>query len=163
MIEPITPIDIPRILLQQVYEIARQEYPNECCGWLAGDRGGSVASVVRSCVNTQATGGHPTKSDRTAETAYVMTGADLLALDQSLDSDRPALVIYHSHPNGQAYFSSTDREVARDPFGGNGPAYPVQQLVIGVLSERVVEAALFAWSETDNDFVEIDRYDGDTQ
>ena len=55
----------------------------------------------------------------------------------------PAKVIFHSHPNGRAYFSPTDREVATSPWG-DGPAYPVQQLVVGITETRVEEAAPFA-------------------
>jgi hypothetical protein len=36
----------------------------------------------------------------------------------------------------------------------------VQQLVVGIDERRVIEAALFAWSEADNNFVEIARYAG---
>ena len=68
-------------------------------------------------------------------------------------------VTEHSHPNGQAYLSPTDREVATSPWG-DGPAYPVQQLVIGVDAERVVEAALFTWSDDEGGFVEVGRYEG---
>ncbi|MCH8185921.1 MAG: hypothetical protein IH862_07465, partial [Chloroflexi bacterium] len=53
----------------------------------------------------------------------------------------------------------TDREVATSPWG-DGPAYPVQQLVIGVDGEKVTEAALFAWSDDEGGFVEIARYEG---
>ena len=76
-----------------------------------------------------------------------------------MDTDLPALAIYHSHPNGQAYFSHTDRTVATSPWGGE-PAYPVQQLVVGIDGERVVEAALFAWSDEENGFVEIAKFQG---
>ena len=68
-------------------------------------------------------------------------------------------MIYHSHPNGQAYFSPTDRQVAASPWG-DGPAYPVQQLVVGIDENRVVEAALFTWSDSHGGFVEIARYEG---
>ena len=82
-----------------------------------------------------------------------------MELNQSLDTEHPALIIYHSHPNGQAYLSDTDREVATSPWG-DGPAYPVQQLVVGIDDSRVVESALFAWSDAENSFVEIARYPG---
>jgi hypothetical protein len=55
--------------------------------------------------------------------------------------------------------SSCRSEVARSPWG-DGPAYPVQQLVVGLDGERVVEAALFAWSDDAGDFVEIARLPG---
>ena len=155
----IQPVAIPAALLAAVYAEARRSYPAECCGWLAGPREGNEASEIRRCVNAQDAGNHPTAADRTAETAYVFSGEDLLALNRSLDGERPALVIYHSHPNGRAYFSPTDRQVAASPWG-DGPAYPVQQLVVGIDGQRVVESALFAWSDAEGGFVEIARHQG---
>ncbi len=155
----IPPVEISPSLLQEIYREARRSFPEECCGWLAGPRPENAAADIHPCVNDQAAGNHPTVADRTAERAYVFSAPDLLELNRSLDSDRPPLVIYHSHPNGQAYFSPTDRQVAASPWG-DGPAYPVQQLVVGIDGERVVESALFAWSDAAGDFVEIARYAG---
>ena len=155
----VLPVAINRALLEKVYLEARNSFPEECCGWLAGPRDESAATDIHPCVNDQNTGNHPTVADRTAERAYVFSARDLLELNRTLDDERPPLVIYHSHPNGQAYFSPTDRQVAASPWG-DGPAYPVQQLVVGIDQERVVEAALFAWSDDESGFVEIARYQG---
>jgi proteasome lid subunit RPN8/RPN11 len=156
---PLAPIQVSPALLEQVYREARRSFPYECCGWLAGPREGPAVDTLRPCVNAQESGGHPTAAQRGAESAYVLSGPDLLALNRSLESPQPARIIYHSHPNGRAYFSPTDRQVARSPWG-EGPAYPVQQLVVGIDAQRVVEAALFAWSDVAGDFVEIARYQG---
>lgn len=153
------PLEIPQAILEEVYREARKAFPSECCGWLSGPRDGSGVVAVRSCENAQASGTHPTAADRTAETAYVLTGNDLLELNNSLETDAPARIIYHSHPNGGAYLSATDREVATSPWG-DGPAYPVQQLVVGVDAQRVVAAVLFDWSDEESGFVEIARFDG---
>lgn len=150
---------IPQESLVDIYRHARAEYPYECCGWIAGDRDGEGVSDIRPCVNMQAQGNHPTAPGRTAETAYVFGQEDLLDLARSFDSDKPAKIIYHSHPNGRAYLSETDRSVARSPWG-DGPAYPVQQLVIGLDERRVVEAALFEWSNDAKEFVEVTRFEG---
>ena len=155
----IQPVGIGRDLLEEVFREARQGFPAECCGWLAGQRDGNLANRIRPCVNDQDSGNHPTVADRTAERAYVFSAQDLLELNRTLDDDQPPLVIYHSHPNGQAYFSPTDRQVAASPWG-DGPAYPVQQLVVGIDEDRVVEAALFAWSDEEGGFVELERYPG---
>ena len=155
----IDPVKIPEHILGAVYLEARKGFPSECCGWLTGDKNGSSAISLRRCANDQSSGNHPTKPDRSAETAYVFSSEDVMALNTSLDSEHPALIIYHSHPNGQAYLSDTDREVATSPWG-DGPAYPVQQLVVGIDDSRVVESALFTWSEVENAFVEIARYPG---
>lgn len=159
MAESITPLEIPGEVLTQIYRESRRSFPAECCGWLSGPADGAAATTLRRCENAQAEGGHPTKAARSAEAAYVIAGNDLLELNRSLDSDTPALVIYHSHPNGKAYFSPTDREMATSPWG-DGPAYPVQQLVVGITEDRVVEAALFAWSEDESGFIEIAKYPG---
>jgi len=153
------PIEIPRGVLEEVYREARNAFPAECCGWLSGAGDSAAVSSVRSCVNAQASGAHPTEPNRTAETAYVLSADDLLSLNYSFDTDTPALVIYHSHTNGRAYFSATDQKVATSPWG-DGPAYSVQQLVVGLDDHRVVEAALLAWSDEANSFVEIARYEG---
>lgn len=148
---------IPEESIVDIYRQARAEYPYECCGWIAGD--GEGVSDVRPCVNMQAQGNHPTAPGRTPETAYVFGQEDLLDLARSFDSDKPARIIYHSHPNGRAYLSEVDRSVARSPWG-DGPAYPVQQLVIGLDERRVVEAALFEWSDDAKEFVEVKRFAG---
>jgi proteasome lid subunit RPN8/RPN11 len=153
------PLKIPRHILEEIYREARHTFPAECCGWLAGPKGGSAVTTVRRCVNAHESGNHPTAPDRSAETAYVFTGEDLIALNRSFDTNDPALAIYHSHPNGRAYLSPTDRTVATSPWG-DGPAYPVQQLVVGIDARQVVEAALFAWSDEDKEFVEIAKYQG---
>lgn len=154
-----SPVEIPREVLEEVYREARRAFPAECCGWLTGARGRERADELRPARNEQAQGEHPTAAERGAETAYVIAGEDLLALSRSLDGERPALVLYHSHPNGRAYFSETDRSVATSPWG-DGPAYPVQQLVVGIDPHRVTEAALFAWSDGEGGFVEIARFEG---
>lgn len=153
------PLNIPTDLLKSVYREARAAFPSECCGWLTGPSDGDTVDAIRPAANAQDTGAHPTVSERTAESAYVFNSADLLALNGSLDTDTPARIIYHSHPNGQAYLSDTDRTVATSPWG-DGPAYPVQQLVVGIDARRVVEAALFAWDDTAGGFVELARFGG---
>ena len=102
---------------------------------------------------------HPTAPGRPAETAYVFGAKDLMELNRTLDGGTPSKIIYHSHPNERSYLSEIDRGVATSPWG-DGPAYPVQQLVVGLDSVRVVEATLFAWSDDDEGFVEVARFDG---
>lgn len=156
MPETPSPVTIPRSLLDAVYREARKSYPYEACGWLTGSVAGNRADAIRTCVNAKTLGIHSAVADRGAETAYEFTAKDAIELDRSFDTDTPAVVIYHSHPNGRAYFSKTDRQFARSMWG-DGPAYPVQQLVVGIEATRVVEAALFAWSWEANDFIEISR------
>lgn len=153
------PLDIPAPVMAAVFHEARKAFPAECCGWLTGPAGGSAVTAIRPCANAQDAGEHPTAAERTAETAYVIAGDDLLAFNRGFRDPEPPRIIYHSHPNGRAYFSDTDRQVATSPWG-DGPAYDVQQLVVGIDGERVTEAALFAWSDDEGGFVEIARVPG---
>jgi proteasome lid subunit RPN8/RPN11 len=143
---------IPPEVLAEVYRHAREAFPAECCGWIAGPKDGDRAVRARRCHNAYQPDAHPTAPDRTAETAYVIAGDELLELHRELDGAHPPRVIYHSHPNGRAYLSETDRKVATDPWG-EGPMIPAQQLVVGIDAQRVVEAKLFAWDEAARGFV----------
>ncbi len=146
-----TPLAIPLALRAEVYAHARAEFPLECCGYLVGPRdGGAVTRAVR-CRNAQPDGEHPVTPGRGADTGFVISGRELFAFARTLETDEPARVLYHSHPNGRAYFSAVDRAVARDG------AYPVQHLVIG-LDPDVREAAQFAWDPELGDFVELVRW-----
>lgn len=160
MSDAAAPLSISREILLMVYAHAREAFPSECCGWLAGPRGGDAVTTVRPCHNAQSQGTHPTAAMRGEETAYVFTSKELFTFNEGIGSDQPPLVIYHSHPNGRAYFSKVDIENAMDPSGG-GKNYPVQQLVVGIDAERVVEAKLFDWSDAAGTFVEIARFDGE--
>ena len=153
------PINVPDSTLEEIFRHARESFPDECCGWLTGEKDSNTAGGVRRAVNAFEPAFHPTVRDRTAERAFAISNGDLLELSRSLDDDVRPRIIYHSHPNGRAYFSPTDRASARDPWG-DGPAYPVQQIVIGIDRERVVEARQFGWSDEADDFVEIAEYDG---
>ncbi len=154
------PIIIPRALLHEVFRHARDVFPAECCGWLAGPRGGHDVATIRPCRNAQETAQNVSAAAdaRTAETAYVIAGDDLRELSRAHDrSETPPRILYHSHPNGRAYFSDTD-QLAAAPLGE--PSYEVQHLVVGIDAGRVTEAALFDWSESEERYVEIARFEG---
>ena len=117
-------------LLAAAARHARACFPAECCGYLTDD-------AIVPCRNAQADGEHPTHPERGPETGFVIAGAELLAFARTFDGPRPARVVYHSHPNGRAYFSEVDRDSARSS------GYPVRHLVIGVTAAGATEAALF--------------------
>ena len=124
----------------EVCEHARAAFPLECCGYLVGPRDGEPDAIVR-CTNAAA-----------SATAYAIDGAELVAFVRTLDTPRPARVLYHSHTNGRAYLSARDLAIAATDAG---PIYPVDQLVVGITATAVVELARYAW---DGDrFAEIAR------
>lgn len=146
-------VTIAADLLPQIYAQARAAFPAECCGYLRGPARSDAVDEVVACHNA-----HEPSSiipDRSQDTAFAIDGRELLAFVRSLDTDRPAKVIYHSHTNGRAYFSDVDRRASAEP---SGPYYPVQHLVVGVTADRVAEAAVFGWDTASRDFVELARW-----
>jgi len=150
----IAAIEIPPVIRAAIYAHAREAFPSECCGYLAGPCDGSSVDAVVVCDNAQDAGEHPTVPERGADAGFVITGRQLFDFARAFHTDRPPRVVYHSHPNGRAYFSAVDREVAAP----DGPAYPVQHVVIGLDAVAVIEAAQFAWSDEAHDFIEVARW-----
>lgn len=147
-----TPIAIPDEVRARIYAHALAMFPDECCGYLTGPRDGETVDTAVACRNAQADGEHPIAPGRGADTGFVIAGAELLRFARSFETTRPPRIVYHSHGNGRAYLSDVDRRIAA------GPAYPVQQLVIGVAGGAVTEVAQFAWSEPAGDHIEIARW-----
>ncbi|MDR3701439.1 MAG: M67 family metallopeptidase [Candidatus Sulfopaludibacter sp.] len=81
---------------------ARETYPNECCGAMLGSTDGEQKMVRVSMRLENAFEG--------AQAArYELRPEDLLAADKAAREHRMDLIgIYHSHPDCDAYFSSTD-------------------------------------------------------
>lgn len=149
-------VAVPDALRANVERRACAAFPDECCGYLVGPAMGTSVDEVVACRNAQGDGLHPTAPQRSAETGFVIAGDELFAFARSFDSARPARIVYHSHPNGRAYFSALDREVARQS------GYPVQHLVVGVslrgVAPAVTEIAQFALDADADDFIEVFRW-----
>jgi len=81
---------------------ARQMYPNECCGAMLGrlDDGSKIVHVAMPLENAFA-GAQAAR--------YELRPEDLLAADRAARERSLDLIgIYHSHPDCDAYFSTTD-------------------------------------------------------
>ncbi len=148
-------VAIPPALLARIYELARAAFPAECCGYLTGADAVDTLVPCRNALEDGSIDAGQLLPDRGADRGFVIAGRELFELARSFDTDRPARIVYHSHTNGRAYFSDTDRAMA---LGGDRPAYPVQHLVVALTADGVTEAAQFAWSDDARDFVEIGRW-----
>ncbi len=81
---------------------ARRTYPNECCGAMLGTIDGDAKSVTEAIALENAYEGE--QAER-----YELRPEDLLAADKAARSRGMDLIgIYHSHPDCDAYFSTTD-------------------------------------------------------
>jgi proteasome lid subunit RPN8/RPN11 len=156
---------IPPQVLADIYAHARTTYPEECCGFLLGPHGSPAIDEVRRCVNEQNRyhALDPQRFPRTARTAYYLGGKDLRVLLESLSSQRPVKIIYHSHPDVGAYFSAEDTRAAlgREPDATATPQYPVDHIVIDAQADHVAGAKLFRWDPPQRAFMQVTAYAGE--
>ena len=144
---------VGRSQLEAIYRQARAEFPNECCGFLIGR--GEHAQLVQ-CENWQDRyhAVDPETFPRTAQSAYMFGARDARRLAESLDSDRPATIIYHSHPRVGAYFSAEDTRAAISA------GWPVDYLVVDCQEHEIREALLFRKRPDADEYVQIARFPG---
>ncbi len=137
--------------LLAIYRQARAEFPKECCGYLLGV---APAAELVQCQNRQDQlhALDPEAHPRTAENGYNIGGKQLLTLVRSFESDRPATIIYHSHPRVGAYFSEEDTRAAI------AAGLAVDYLVVDVQDTVIREAKLFR--RNGDRYLEIARFDG---
>ena len=84
-------------------EHARDEAPNECCGYIQASDG-VVERIVRS------------ENGRRSPYGYELDPRSLLAANE-LDDEGYEVAIYHSHPRSPAEPSQTDINLAHYPHG----------------------------------------------
>lgn len=102
---------LPRQLYTEMVEQARAEFPNECCGLLAGvfeERDGTRVGLVRRRL--------PLVNDRSSPTRYNAEPRGLFAAHRTIGAaGLELLAIYHSHPTSAPIPSRTDLELNNHP------------------------------------------------
>lgn len=140
---------IPPRLMAELYHEARGAYPHKCCGWLSGPAMGTEVTVLRPCPSV------PFGAVRN----WLIDGAELLEFNRGFRSSSPPRITYHS-THQHAELSTVDQQNLVSQWG-NSPAYDVQHLVIGIEPKGVTEAKLFAWSDVEQEYVEVARLPGE--
>ena len=93
-------LEIPEELLKRIIEHARQEYPLESCGILAGTNG-------------RITKTYPMANKEKSSSCYLMEPEEQLRVFQEIEKEGLELTaIYHSHPHTAAYPSQRDVDYA---------------------------------------------------
>jgi proteasome lid subunit RPN8/RPN11 len=142
----------------QIIAQAEREFPYECCGFIIGSaQDDSRVEEVRPITNIQ-NAKHledPAAFPRDARTAFLMDPREHLAVMREVDDRKLALrIVYHSHPDHDAYFSQTDRRQACS-FDPAEPDYPdTAYVVISIMAGRFRRAAAFVWDAARRDFIE---------
>lgn len=145
---------IKRASLASIIVQAEREFPNECCGFIIG---GNATEEVRPITNIQNRkhAEDPAAFPRDARTAFLMEPREHLAVLREVDDRKLTLrIVYHSHPDHDAYFSATDRAQACS-FDPDEPDYPdTAYLVMSIRAGKFVRAAAFIWDAAGKDFTE---------
>ena len=135
---------IPRAVLEQVEAHARECYPSESCGFLAGPAAdaGHVDEAIRE--TNEADKYHrldPERFPRTSTTYFKINELRAArAFEGGEKAGRPIKVIYHSHCDAGAYFSAEDSAT----FASNGQLmWPCAFLVVSVQKGDVVDRKLW--------------------
>jgi proteasome lid subunit RPN8/RPN11 len=98
--------------------LCERTYPNEACGWIASP------DIVRP-----ATAG--------SRDSFAFSDEDLLALVDALRGATPPVMLFHSHPDGDASLSIADHRALA--------LHPLPHLVIAVAGGRAHSATLYTW------------------
>lgn len=141
--------------LKEIFAHAEEAYPEEACGIVIGKPDDQDTHAVRRCGNlaNQFHLDDPIRNPRDAKTAYIMDPKDLLRIQSDADAKGVEFVLlYHSHPDHEAYFSETDRELA---LFGDEPVWPhLRYLVVSVKNGKVAYSRIFSWDSTEKQFRE---------
>jgi proteasome lid subunit RPN8/RPN11 len=148
------PVTIRRENLTAIVAQAEREFPYECCGFVIADGAAEQTRPIRNIQN-QKHAENPTEHPRDARTAFLMDPKEHLAALEEVDRNKlPLKLVYHSHPDHDAYFSPTDRARACS-FDPTEPDYPeTAHVVLSVQAGKFVRAAVFVWDAGHKDFVE---------
>ena len=134
--------------LDDIHRHAVEEYPFECCGIVIGKVGQNDQDILFRCTNIQNKlhEKDPENYVRDARTAYNVSALELQKLLSEASSKGLIFkVLYHSHPEHDAYFSEEDTRMAL--FDGETPIYPnTSYLVVSVYDKKIRDQALFDWN-----------------
>jgi proteasome lid subunit RPN8/RPN11 len=139
-------------VLLEVYEHARECYPEECCGVLVGPRGEAPRRAYR-CTNVQNRLYAAGKSTLDARHGFWIDETDLMTVTREAEeAGEQVMAVYHSHVDTGAYLSQADVRGALGP--GGEPLWPaIGYLVVSVQGGTVRGAGYFEWDEGEGAFV----------
>lgn len=126
---------------------AESEYPAECCGIALASRNrpDEITGLI-PCRNAQDEfhARDPEHFPRTSANAYFIDPKDLLQIERKCREQQKLIrLVYHSHPDAEAYFSEED---TRQSLMAGEPLMPdAWQLVLSVKGGNVVAHKIFRW------------------
>ncbi len=142
-------------VLDNIYQHALKEYPDECCGIITGK---SDRQTVHRCNNIQNRlhQEDPARYPRNAHTAYTIDRNEFDSIKSSAKKQGEIIIaFYHSHCNHESYFSEED-VAAQTVFGE--PEFPdTLHVVISVMNRNIHDIKYFRWEGNNQRFVRVDK------
>lgn len=148
--------------LPEIYRSVEPAYPHEGCGFVF-----TFDEELRVLpTKNRAQELHERFPEQYPRTAVDWFEPDMKPWLQASREGGAPTIIYHSHPDVGAYFSDSDREMARQPNEDGvlierNPG--VQHIVVSVRKGKADGALLFAWNEDSKDFDQIAAFDAEGQ
>ncbi|MCA9605884.1 MAG: Mov34/MPN/PAD-1 family protein [Myxococcales bacterium] len=135
---------IPRAVLEDIEAHAVEEYPSECCGFVAGPADDAPLADASTREVNEADKYHRLDPVTFPRTSRMYFKINELRAARSFEageaSGRPIKVIYHSHCDAGAYFSAEDAAT----FASEGQLmWPCAFLVVSVMEGEVKERKLW--------------------
>lgn len=144
-------------IIEEIYEHALEEYPDECCGIITGDR---IKQSVHRCENVQNKlhAEDPVRYPRDAHTAYTIERSEFDDIISSAHSRGEKIIaFYHSHCDHESYFSEED-VAAQTVFGE--PEFPdALHVVVSVMDGKVHDKKYYRWEGNNKVFVSVNELD----
>jgi len=142
-------------LYDEMKRHALATFPEECCGFILYDPEQDCELVRR--IRNVATERHqadPAAFPRDGREGYLMDEKELLEVQRALDEQALELrAIYHSHPNGKAYFSKEDEARAKI---WDEPIFPeAYYIVLGTDGRSVTGMTAHLWNEERREFEDV--------
>jgi len=144
-------LEIPRRVLNELYQHALETLPEECCGLIVGDDDERFRALTR-CRN-EMTLRHREDSEafpRDGRDAFYMSPLDYMRVHEKAEAEgKRVTIVYHSHVGADAYLSAMDREHADSVLF---PFPDADHIVVAVIGSKIDSVACFR-READRSFV----------
>jgi proteasome lid subunit RPN8/RPN11 len=140
--EDLPSLEIPRRVLNELYQHALETLPEECCGLIVGGDGERFRTLTR-CRNemTQRHLEDPEAFARDGRNAFYMSPLDYMRVHEKAEAEGDRVtVVYHSHVGAGAYLSEMDREHADSVLF---PFPDADHIVVAVVDHKIDSVAYF--------------------
>ena len=145
---------IPHEILEKCYHYSALAYPEEACGFISGNAQEEASLIEVHPMSNTMDACHAQDSQKyphNNRNAYLIDPLAQIQLEKALQKKQQRIrVIYHSHPDGGAYFSEKDQSDAL--WQGQPRMAGVCYLVCGIKQQQPAGAILARFNPKTQNF-----------